>query len=143
MVTKIASILKHSGSELPSVGPDTTAYEAVAMMATKGIAAVLVMDEGRLRGIFSSKDYGSRVVLRGENGKEVLVRDVMTSPIVTVPSNATVSECIQIMTDKSFRHLPVFENGELVGMVTLADLVRHQLAGKKFEIEQLMQYIGG
>lgn len=142
MVAKIASILKNRGSELHCVSPDATAYEAVAAMATHRIAAVLVMDHGGLRGIFSGKDYGSRVVLHGKDGRDVRIREVMTSPIVTVDSNATVSECMQIMTEKNFRHLPVFENGELVGLVTLADLVRHQLADKKFKIEQLMQYIG-
>jgi CBS domain-containing protein len=142
MVEKIASILKSKGSAIHSVSPDATVYEAVAMMAAKGIWAVLVIEQGSLLGIVSAKDYGSRVVLQGKNGKDVLAREVMTSPVVTISPDVKATEGMQIMTTKKIRHLPVLEGGELVGIVTLADLARAILAEQEHNIDQLMRYVG-
>ena len=142
MVEKIASILKSKGSAIHSVKPDATVYEAVAMMASKEIGAVLVIERGSLLGIISAKDYGRRVVLQGKNGKDVLAGEVMTSPVVTISPDVKVMEAMQIMTTKKIRHLPVLENGELVGIVTLADLARVILVEQKHDIDQLMRYVG-
>ena len=142
MVERIAAILKSKGSELHSVSPDAPVYEAVAMMAAKGIAAVLVLEHGTLLGIVSAKDYGTKVVLKGKNGRDVLTREVMTSPVVTVSPEVKIMDAMQIMTTKKIRHLPVVENGELVGVVTLADLVRAILADQEHKIDHLMRYVG-
>jgi CBS domain-containing protein len=142
MVETIASILKNKCSAIHSVSPDATVYDAVAVMAAKGVGAVLVIDQGNLVGIVSAKDYGNRVVLEGKNGRDVLVREVMTSPVVTVGPDVKISEGMQIMTTKKIRHLPVFEDGKLVGVVTLADLVREVLADQEHNIDQLMRYVG-
>ena len=142
MVEKIASILKSKGSAIHSVSPDATVYEAVAMMAAKEIAAVLVIEQGSLLGIVSAKDYGSKVVLQGKSGKEVLVREIMTSPVLTVGPDLKVMDGVQIMTTKKIRHLPVLEDGKLVGMVTLSDLVRAVLTEQEHNIDQLMRYVG-
>jgi CBS domain-containing protein len=142
MVEKIASILKSKGSAIHSVSPNATVYEAVAMMAANGIGAVLVIEHGSLLGIVSAKDYGSRVVLQGKNGKEVLVREIMTSPVLTVGPDLKVMDGVQIMTTKKIRHLPVLEDGKLVGVVTLADLARAILAEQEHNIDQLMRYVG-
>lgn len=139
---KIASILKKKGSEIHSVGPEATAYEAIGKMSTTGTGAVLVMEQDHLVGIFSAKDYGARVVLAGKNGMEVVMRDVMTHPVLTVGPDVKVVDGMQIMTAKGIRHLPIVEDESLVGIVTLADLVRSILADQEFKIEQLMTYVG-
>ncbi len=143
MAIQVKSMLKDRIPTLHWVGPDATAYDALAIMAAKGIAAVLVMENGRLRGIFSGKDYAARVALDARDGREVPVEEVMTNTIVAVEPSATVDECMKIMTAKRIRHLPIMEKDEVVGLVTLADLVRHQLAHKQFEIDQLVRYVGG
>ena len=142
MVETIASILKSKGSAIHSVSPDATVYEALAMMAANGIGAVLVMEQGSLLGILSAKDYGSRVVLQGKNAKDVLAREAMTSPVLTVGPDVKVMDGMQIMTTKKIRHLPILEDGKLVGIVTLADLVRAVLAEQEHNIDQLMRYVG-
>jgi CBS domain-containing protein len=142
MLERIHSILQNKGSAIHSVSPDATVYEAMHMMAAKGIGAVLVIENGSLLGIVSAKDYGTRVVLQGKNGKDVLAREVMTSPVVTVGPDVKITDGLQIMTTKKIRHLPILENGELVGVVTLADLVRAVLADQEHTIDQLMRYVG-
>ncbi|MBV8894465.1 MAG: CBS domain-containing protein [Acidobacteria bacterium] len=142
MVERIASILKNKGSVIHSVSPDATAHEAVAMMATNGIGAVLVIEQGSLLGIVSAKDYGTRVVAQGKNGKDVRVREIMTSPLVAVGPDVKIMDGMQIMTTKKIRHLPILKDGELVGVVTLADLVRAVLADQEHKIDQLMRYVG-
>jgi len=138
----IASILKAKGPQVHSMGPNTTAYEALAKMAASRIAAVLVMEQDNVLGIFSAKDYAVRVALQGKNGQEVPLREVMTHPIVTVGPDVRVVDGMQIMSTKGLRHLPIMEGGRIVGLVTLADLVRSTLADQEFKIEQLMTYIG-
>src|SRR5689334_11957073 len=100
MVETIASILKSKGSVIHSVSPDATAHEAVAVMAKSGIAAVLVIEQGNLLGIVSAKDYGTRVVVQGKNGKDVLVREIMTSPVLAVGPDVKIMDGMQIMTTK-------------------------------------------
>jgi CBS domain-containing protein len=142
MVETIASILKSKGSAIHSVSPDATVYDAVVMMAAKEVGAVLVIEQGSLLGIVSAKDYGRRVVLQGESGKDVLVREIMTSPVLTVGPEVKITDGLQIMTTKKIRHLPILEKGELVGIVTLADLVQAILAEQEHKIDQLMSYVG-
>jgi CBS domain-containing protein len=138
----IATILKAKGPEVHSVDPKTTAYEALAKMAASRIAAVLVMEQDDVRGIFSAKDYAARVVLQGRNGQQIPIEEVMTHPIVTVGPDTKVMDGMQIMTTKGLRHLPITEGGRIIGLVTLADLVRSILTDQEFKIEQLMTYIG-
>jgi len=142
MIITIASVLRNKGSTIHAVSPDATAYEAVAMMVTRRIAAVLAIEHGSVSGIFSAKDYGTRILVTGKDGKGVLVREVMTSPVVTADPELKVVDAMQIMTTKGIRHLPILEHGSLVGLVTLADLVRALLADQEFTIDQLMRYIG-
>jgi CBS domain-containing protein len=142
MVERIASILPANGPVVHSVSPDVPVYDALVMMASREIAAVLVIEQGELLGIVSAKDYATKIVLQGKNGRDVLTREVMTTPVVTVAPEVKIVDAMQIMISKKFRHLPVFENGELVGVVTLAELVRAILADQTFQIDQLMKYIG-
>lgn len=138
----ISSILKKKGSEVHSVSPDATAYEAIAKMAETGTGSVLVIDRGEILGIFSAKDYGSRVVLQGKNGQVVATRDVMTHPVLTIEPDVKITEGMQIMSVNGIRHLPVMKDSQLLGIVTLADLVKDVLADQEFKIEQLMHYVG-
>jgi CBS domain-containing protein len=143
MVTEtIASILKKKGRGIYSVAPDATVHDALAIMAEKGVAAVLVLAEKELVGIVSAKDYGSRVVLAGRSGRDTRVQEIMTSPVVTVTPEVTVTECMAIMTRCHIRHLPVFNKGELVGVVSLGDLASAVISDQAFKIDQLMGYVG-
>lgn len=138
----LASILKNKGHGIYSVAPDTPVHDAIAMMAEKGVAAVLVIADEKLAGIVSAKDYGSRVVLRGRSAKDTRVRDIMTSPVATVTLEVSVLECITIMTRSHFRHLPVFNKGELIGVVSMGDLAGAVISDQTFKIDQLMTYVG-
>jgi len=142
MVERISSILKSKGSTVHAVRPDATVYEAMHLMAQKGIGAVLVIDQGEVVGIVSAKDYGTRIVLQGRNGKDVLAREIMTRPVLTVGPDVKVVDAMDVMTTKKIRHLPVLDDGELAGVVTLGDLVRAVLADKEHTIDQLMRYVG-
>jgi len=120
MIETIASILKNKGHEIYSVDPEATVHDAITIMAEKGVAAVLVLAEGKLVGIVSAKDYGTRVVLRGRSARDTRVQEIMTSPVITVALETTVFECMAIMTHRHIRHLPVFNKGELAGVVLWA-----------------------
>jgi CBS domain-containing protein len=142
MIETISSILRNKGRGIYSVAPGATVHDAIAMMAENGVAAVLVLSEGKLAGIVSAKDYASKVVLRKRSAKNTLVEQIMTSPVVTVTPEVTVFECMAIMTQRHFRHLPVFDQGELVGVVSLADLASAVIADQAFKLDQLMTYVG-
>jgi CBS domain-containing protein len=142
MIKTVASILEIKGHEIQSVAPDTTVYDAIALMAKKGVAAVLVLAEGSLAGIVSIKDYGSKVVLQGRSANDTRVQEIMTTPVVTVTPEVTVNEGIAIMTRCRIRHLPVFSSDELVGVVSLGDLARALISDQAFNIDQLMRYVG-
>jgi CBS domain-containing protein len=142
MTETIASILNKKGHGIYSVTPDATVHDAIAIMAEKGVAAVLVIADERLVGIVSAKDYGSRVVLQGRSAKDTRVQDIMTSPVATVTLEVSVLECMAIMTRRHFRHIPVFDKGKLIGVVSMGDLVSAVISDQAFKIDQLMTYVG-
>ena len=142
MVESIASILKRQGHRVHSVGLDDTVREAISKMAAEHVAAVLVFDGKRLAGIVSAKDYGNRVILEGRSGRDTRVREIMSSPVVTVAVEASVLECLAIMGHHKIRHLPVFGNGELLGVVSMGVLVHAVIEDQAFKIDQLMTYVG-
>jgi CBS domain-containing protein len=142
MMKTIASILESKAQGVCAVAPDATVYDAIAIMAEKGVAAVLVLAEGSLAGIVSIKDYGSKVVLQGRSANDTPVAEIMTTPVVTIAPEVTVDEAIAIMTRCHFRHLPVFKNDELVGVVSLGDLARAVISDQTFKLDQLMRYVG-
>jgi CBS domain-containing protein len=142
-VESIGSVLKKKGHETCSVAPGATVYEAIALMAAKGVAAVLVISEGALVGIISARDYGREVVLKDKSSRDVRVQDIMTSNLVTVTPETTVLEAMALMTRHRIRHLPVLQEGKLDGVISMGDLVGEVISGQAFTIDQLQKYISG
>ena len=139
----VQQLLVEKGTHVSTVAPDASVYEALERMAADDIGALVVSTGGRLAGMLSERDYARKVILVGRASRDTLVRDVMTEEVITVGPADTVSRCMQIMTDHRVRHLPVMDGGELVGLVSIGDLVKTIIADQAFEIEQLQGYIAG
>ena len=140
---KIHTILQHKGNDIWSVKPDICVYEAIEIMSDKHVGALLVISEGKLAGIISERDYARKVILKGKSSKTTAVREIMTSFVVTVTPNHTVSECMRIMTNRRIRHLPVLKGAEVVGMISIGDLVKAIISTQAETIHQLNNYITG
>lgn len=141
---KISQILQGKPiNALFSVTSDTTVYDALVEMANKNIGAVLVIDEGKLVGIFSERDYARKIVLKGLHSDDTLVKDVMTSNVITVEMEDKLESAMQIMSDKHIRHLPVMKNKILVGIISINDVVSSIIKEQKSQIESLQGYISG
>ena len=138
---------KASGSSPPevfAVGPDEAVIEAIRLMAEKRMGAVLVMEDGhRLVGILSERDYARKVALLGRTSDQTRVRDVMTDAVLFVEPSQTTDACMQLMTSKRLRHLPVMDGGQLVGLISIGDLVKQIISAQQFTIAQLEHYIHG
>jgi CBS domain-containing protein len=138
----IASILAAKGHRVRTVPADAPVYNALASMAENGVAAVLVTSGGSLVGIISAKDYGRKVVLQGLSARDTCVGDIMTTSLVTASPEWTVADGLEVMTRHHIRHLPVLEDGRVVGVISMGDLVRSLISEQAFAIDQLHQYIG-
>jgi len=137
----VHDILKKKGSEICSVSPDTSVYDALKLMAEKNIGAVLVMQAGRPVGILSERDYARQVILKGKASKDTPVREIMTARVIFVRPEQSVEDCMALMTDKHIRHLPVLEGETLLGILSIGDVVKAVISEKQFRIEQLENYI--
>lgn len=143
MVESVRLILKTKGSQIWSLAPSATVYEAISRMSEKNVGALLVVSEGKLVGIISERDYARKVILQGKSSKEILVGEVMTSPVITVTPNHTVDECMRIMTSHHIRHLPVLEGEKLAGAISIGDLVKAVISTQAETIQHLGNYITG
>jgi CBS domain-containing protein len=141
---KIRQILqKKKINALFSVSSDTTVYNALVEMADKNIGAVLVIDNEKLSGIFSERDYARKIVLKGLHSDETLVKDVMTSKVITIDLEDKLEDAMQIMSDKHIRHLPVMDGQQLIGIISINDLVSTLINEQKSQIASLESYISG
>ena len=138
----VGSILGRKGREIWCVAPDATVYDAIALMAAKSVGALLVISEGSLLGIVSEVDYVRKVILQGRYSKETRVKDIMISNPVTVAPEDTVDDCLKLMTYNPIRHLPVLEGLELVGIVSIGDLVNSIVADQADTIDELHRTLG-
>jgi CBS domain-containing protein len=141
---KIAQdILLKKGNQVWSIHPDATVYEALTLMAEKGVGALIVMDAGQVVGIFSERDYARKVVLQGKSSKDTPVKEIMSSKVLFVGPEQTIEECMALMTEMHIRHLPVLRTDELLGVISIGDVVKAIITDREFVIEQLERYITG
>jgi CBS domain-containing protein len=140
-MTTVRTLLERKGRAVYSVEPQAAVLDAIRLMAEHQVGALLVMRGAALEGIVSERDYARKVILRGRSSADTPVRDIMSSPVLTVSLDTTVQQCMQLMTDRHVRHLPVVDGARVVGMVSIGDLVKAVIAEQQQQIEQLESYI--
>ena len=139
----IANLLNEKDSQIWSVKSDTTVYEAIELMAEKNIGALPVLEGRKLLGILTERDYTRKVILKGKSSKNTLVQDIMSKNPVAVGLSDTIGECMRLMTEKHVRHLPVIKDEELVGILSIGDVVKWVISAQTATIDQLTKYIYG
>ncbi len=139
----VRQIVDAKGDDICFIQPDETVFNAIKMMAEKEIGAILVMEDEKLVGILSERDYARKVILKGKSSEQTPVKDIMTTNVLCARPEQTVEECMALMTEKRIRHLPVLNGGRVEGMISIGDLVKDIIAEQKFMIEQLGHYISG
>jgi len=142
-MSTVRNILQKKGNAVYSVSPDSSVYDALEDLEERNLGGLVVVENGKLIGVFTERDYARKVILKGRSSKETLVRDIMTSRPIFVNPDTTIDECMQLMTDKTIRHLPVLENDELAGVLSIGDIVKYIIGEKDFIIENLEHYITG
>ena len=139
----IETILASKNRQIWTVSPDATVYDAIALMAEKNVGALLVMENEKLVGIISERDYSRKVMLKGKTSRDSYVREIMTTELTTAHPRETIEECLRFMTEKRIRHLPVMADGELRGVISIGDLVKHVISAQSATLAQLRDYISG
>lgn len=142
-MTMLSQLLGAKGHEVFSVAPGASVLDAVRQMAERHIGALLVIEGGRLEGIVSERDYARKVVLSGRSSSTTAVREIMSSPVVTIGPDNTVDDAMRLMTDRRIRHLPVVRGSELLGVVSIGDLVKSVIEEQRHTIDDLRSYIQG
>ena len=142
-MNSVRQILKSKSTDVLCASPETPVLEVIRLMAEHGVGSVLVVRGEALLGIATERDYARKVILRGRSSADTPVSDIMSSPVVTVEPGEDLRRCMQIVTERRIRHLPVVENGVLVGLVSIGDLLKWVIREQEQEIEQLQQYIAG
>jgi CBS domain-containing protein len=140
-MTTVRTLLERKGRAIFSVEPQAAVLDAIRLMAEHHVGALLVMRGAALEGIVSERDYARKVILRGRSSADTPVRDIMSSPVLTVSLDTSVQQCMQLVTDRHVRHLPVLDGTRVVGMISIGDLVKAVIADQQQQIEQLETYI--
>lgn len=143
MQKTVGQLLDAKGRDVWSLGPDATVYEALQLLAEKNVGALVVVENDRVCGILSERDYARKIILIGRDSRETAVSDIMTSEVRTITEDQSVSQCMSLMTEHHVRHLPVVEGERLVGLISVGDVVKAVMAEQAFLIQQLEQYITG
>ncbi len=139
----INQLLQNKGSHVETVTVETSVYDALAIMADKGIGALVVLREAHPVGLFSERDYARNIILKGRASKSTPVSEVMSTQVLVARPDQSVEECMAVMTEKRVRHLPVMADGQLVGIISIGDLVKAIIDNQRFMIDQLVSYING
>ena len=142
-MTTVKDVLNQKGRGVYSIPPDASVYEALQVMADKNIASLIVLDDGKLVGIMSERIYAREIILKGRTSFGTLVREVMSTRVLYAQPDQSVQECMAVMAANDLRHLPVLQNDELVGIVSIGDMVKSVIGDQKFSIEQYEHYIHG
>ena len=140
---KVKEILAGKGHNVWSIEPGASVFDAMKLMAEKGVGALIVREGERVAGVISERDYARKVILEGRSSPTTEVREIMTSHVLYAGPDHTIEECMAIMTDKRIRHLPVLDGGRLMGVISIGDLVKTIISEQQFRIEQLEKYISG
>lgn len=139
----VSRVLQAKGDQIFSVGPDTSVFDALGEMLERDVGALIVMKDGKVVGIFSERDYARKIILAGKASRDTAVSEIMTSRVVCARPDLTLEECLALMTDKRIRHLPVMNGDDLVGVVSIGDLVKGIIDDQRFLISQLESYVSG
>ena len=139
----VSSVLFYKAAPLWIIAPEATVFEAIRLMAEKNIGALLVMAGGKLAGVFTERDYARKVALHGKNSRETRVREILPQEIITVNPADSVQDCMKLMTEHRVRHLPVMDGPEVIGIISIGDLVNWIISTQNAHIEQMEQYIAG
>jgi CBS domain-containing protein len=139
----ISALLHQKGSAMWTIPPDATVYEAIKLMAEKNVGSLLVLSDGKLVGLFTERDYARKIVLQGKSSKDTRVREIFTGVVITVKPQDSVEDCMKLMTEHRVRHLPVVEKENVVGIVSIGDLVNWTISAQDAQIAQMEQYIAG
>ena len=142
-MSTVRNILQKKGNAVYTISPDSYVYDALEELEENNLGSLVVVENGKLIGVFTERDYARKVILKGRSSKETVVRDIMSSRPVFVNPDNTLDDCMQLMTDKFIRHLPVLENDELVGVISIGDMVKYIIYEKDFIIGNLEHYIMG
>jgi CBS domain-containing protein len=142
-MTTVRQILEGKGYEVASTKPDESVFEAMQLMATKNIGALLVLQDGKLAGIFTERDYSRKAYLLEKPTKDIPVRELMTTQVAYVNPDYDVEDCMALVTEMRVRHLPVLEDDKVLGIISIGDLVKNAISGHEFTIQQLERYIYG
>lgn len=139
----VNSILQAKGHTVFSISPDTLVYNALEIMVEKNVSALLITENDKLAGIFTERDYARKVILKGKASKETKIGEIMTRDLITVASETSIDACMRLMSGKHIRHLPVVDNGQLAGIISIGDVVKYIIEEQKFIIENMEHYITG
>ncbi len=139
----VQHLLDAKGNEIISITPDASVFDAIKLMAEKAVGSLVVMDGDNLKGIVTERDYARKVIIKGRASESTAVGEIMTADVLTATTDQTVNQCMTLMTERRIRHLPVTADGNVIGMISIGDLVQAIISDQQEEIEQLEQYISG